>query len=258
MPSPATLKVPWMSADHGVLEHPVEVALVEELHARVEAEHRGDDGQTEVRRHRADDVGADDVGQPQHGHAHVGPAPGEPAHVALDLGGVLAETRARRAARPHVLGEHRRVAAAGAVDRRGRLHDEVLDRGRLLARGEQLHRADDVELFHGAAAAGAAGGGDDAHVDDGVDVLLGDHLGDHRGADVGPDERHRADVTARGYDVDADHPVDAVGGRQDAREPPPEVSGDPGDEYDTAHADVLRRPWAWVTCRACGAGRASS
>jgi hypothetical protein len=85
-------------------------------------------------------------------------------------------------------------------------------------------------------------------VDDGVDVLLGDHLGDHRVADVGADERDVADVVARGYGVDADHPVDAGVGGEAAREPTPEVSGDPGDQDDlgcvSAHSvllDVLAR-----------------
>ena len=243
--------------EDGVLQHPVEVVLVDELHPGVVAEHGRDDGQPEVRRHRADHVGADHVGQPQHGDPDVGTPAGEAAHVALDLGGVLAEPGPGVAARAHLLGEHRRVARAGAVHGRGRLHDEVLDRRRLLARSEQLHGADDVELLHRAAAAGAAGRGDDAHVDDGVDVLLRDHLGDHGRADVGADERHRADVAARRDHVDPDHAVDAVGRRQAAREAATEVTRDPGDERDPAHGGSLR-PSVGTTCRACGAGRASS
>ena len=78
------------------------------------------------------------------------------------------------------------------------------------------------------------GVGDDAHVDDGVDVLLGDHLGDHRVADVGADERDVADVAARRDDVDADDPVDGRVGGERAREPAPEVSRDPGDQDDLA------------------------
>ena len=232
---------------------------MDELHAGVVPEHGRDDGEPEVRRHRADDVRADDVGQPQHRDADVGAAPGEAADVALDLGGVLAEAGPGVAARLHLLGEHGRVARAGAVHGRGRLHDEVLDRGRLLARREELHRADDVELLHRQPAAGAAGRGDDAHVDDGVDVLLRDHLGDHGRADVGADEGHRADVAARRHDVDADHAVDAVGRGESARETTAEVTGDPGDESDPAHR---RRPGQYLlpgpTCRACDAGRASS
>ena len=48
--------------------------------------------------------------------------------------------------------------------------------------------------------------------------LLGDHLGDHRVADVGAHERDVADVTARRDDVDADDPADVrVGGERRAR-----------------------------------------
>ena len=43
----------------------------------------------------------------------------------------------------------RRVARAGAVDRGRRLDHEPAHAGGLLARGEQLHRADDVDLLHG-------------------------------------------------------------------------------------------------------------
>ena len=84
-----------------------------------------------------------------------------------------------------------------------------------------------------------AGGRDHAHVDDGVDVLLGDDLGDHRVADVGAHEGDVADVAARRHDVDADHPVDAGVAGDGTREPATEVARDPGDQDDSvapAHA----------------------
>ena len=87
-----------------------------------------------------------------------------------------------------------------------------------------------------------SGRGLHAHVHDRVDVLAGDHLGDHRVADVGADERHVAEVLARRDDVDADHPLDAGVGGQPAREAAAEVSRDSGDEHDAAHGDRSVRP----------------
>ena len=207
---------------------------MQELQARVVTEDRRDDREPEVRRDRAGHVRADHVGGAQQGDADVGPAAGEPAHVALDLGDVLGVPGAGGAARLHVLGEHRGVAAARAVDRRRRLHDQVPQARRLLAGGEELHRPDDVELLHRVAATGGAGGRDHAHVDDGVDVLLGDDLRDDGVADVGADERDVADVTARRDDVDADDPVDGGVAGNGAREPAAEVSRDPGDQHHPA------------------------
>ena len=241
IPSPATLKVPLTSEDDGVLEHRHQVGLVQELHAGVEAEDGRDDRQPEVGRQRAADVRPDDVGAAQQRDAAVAAAPGEPAHVALDLGDVLGVAGARGAPRLHVLAEHRGVAAARAVDRRRRLHDQVGDARRLLAGREELHRPDDVELLHRVATTGAAGGRDHAHVDDGVDVLLGDDLGDDGVADVRAHERHVADVTAGRDDVDADDATDrgvlGDGGRTAAAE----VTGDPGDEHDLVAAGHDRR-----------------
>ncbi len=209
---------------HGVLEDGEEVVLVQQLQPRVVAGDRGHHGQAQVGGQRALDVGTHHVGAAQQGDPHVAAATGEAAHVGLDLGDVLGVAGARGAARLHLLGEHRGVARAGAVDGGRRLHDEVAHAGRALAGRQQLHRPDDVELLHRAPTPGAAGGGDDAHVDDGVDVLLGDHLGDHRGANVGPHEGDLADVAAGRHDVDADHPRDGGVGGEGARETAPEVT----------------------------------
>ena len=100
MPSPATLKVPGTSPSDGVPEHVEQVVLVQELQARVEAEHRRDHRQPEVRRDRADDAAGRSRWRARSMVTRdVGAAAGEPADVALDLGDVLGVARARAAAR---------------------------------------------------------------------------------------------------------------------------------------------------------------
>ena len=79
---------------------------------------RRDHRQPEVRRHRAGHVRPDHVGAAQHGDPDVGAAAGEAADVALDLEGVLGVAGPGQPLGGHVLGEHRGVAAARAVDRR--------------------------------------------------------------------------------------------------------------------------------------------
>ena len=208
---------------------------MQELQARVEAQHPRDHGEPEVVGQRAHDVGPDDVGRADERHVDVGAPAREAAHVALDLVDVLGVAGGGQALGPHVLGEHRGVARARAVDRGRRLHDQALHRRRLLARSEELHGADDVELLHRPATTGRAGRGDHAHVDDGVDVLLGEDLGDDGVADVGADEGDVPDVAARGDDV---HPDDSLDGRvagRGARESSSDVPGDPGDQHDPSH-----------------------
>jgi hypothetical protein len=108
-----------------------------------------------------------------------------------------------------------------AVDGGRRLHDQLAHARRLLARGQQLHRPDDVDLLHRRPAAGSQRRGDDVHVDDGVDLVLGDDLGDERVADVGAHELGAAElalhVRPRRDGVDADDPLDRGVGLQDAR-----------------------------------------
>ena len=230
-------------------EHVEQVVLVQELQPRVEAEHARDDGQPEVAGDRADDVRADDVGRTDRGDRDVGTAAREAADVALDLVDVLGVARAGQPLGPHVLGEHRGVTGAGAVHRGRRLHDQALDRRRLLACSEELHGAHDVELLHRVATAGRAGGRDDAHVDDGVDVFLGEHLGDDRTADVRAHEGDVADVTARRDDIDADDTVDGRVAGGSAREAATDVPGDPGDQHDPAHATELLAELATLHAR---------
>ena len=75
---------------------------------------------------------------------------------------------------------------------------------------------------------------------------------DDGAADVGTDEGDVPDVAPRGDDVDADHSLDGRVAGRGAREASPCVPGDPGDQHDPTHGR------GGVTCRACGAGRASS
>ena len=252
-------------AADAVLEQRHQVVLVEELQARVVAEHGGGHRQPEVGGHRARHVPPDDVGAAEHRHPDVGAAAGEAAHVALDLGDVLGVAGARGAARLHVLGEHRGVTAAGAVDGARGLHDEVADARRLLAGGEELHRPDDVELLHRVASAGAAGGRDHAHVDDGVDVLLGDDLGDDRVADVGAHEGDVADVTARGSTstpmtrrTEGSSAIARAQRRPRSRETPVTRTTEPPSTRFLEPPAMGAEVGPGITCRACAAARASS
>ena len=155
----------------------------------------------------------------------------------------------------HALGEHRRVAVGGAVDRGAGLQHQLAYVGRLLAGREELHRPDDVELLHRGAATGGGRRRGDAGVHDGVDALAHDHLRDHRVADVGAHEVGLAEVTARRHGVDADDALDHRRLRELRREAPPEIAGHTGDE------DNLTHDWSAggvPTCRDGDAARASS
>ncbi len=105
----------------------------------------------------------------------------------------------------------------------------------LLAGGQELHRADDVELLHRRTPTGGARRRDDAHVHHGVDVLPRDHLRDDGVADVGAHEAHVTEVLARWHHVDADDALDVVVGGERARKPSTEVRRDPGHQDDASH-----------------------
>ena len=81
-------------------------------------------------------------------------------------------------------------------------------RRRLLARREQLHGADDVDLLHGHPAAGAQRRGHDVQVDDGVDLGGLQDLHDERVADVGADVLGALQVDLGLVEVDADDVLD--------------------------------------------------
>ncbi len=130
------------------LEHGQPVLLVQQLHARVVSEHDGHGGQREVAGEHRVDARADEVREPQRGDRHVRAPSGEPAQVALDLDRVLGVPAGRQVLRRHRLVEQRGITWAGSVHRRGGLEHHAPYRRRLLARREQLHRADDVHLLH--------------------------------------------------------------------------------------------------------------
>src|SRR5207342_2025653 len=92
----------------------------------------------------------------------------------------------------------------GPVNRNRTLYDELLKCLGLLAGGEQLHRADDVDLLHRRAAAGSTWCRDHREMYDGVDATCTDHLRDNGIADVGAYEIGGAEVVPRRDHIDPD------------------------------------------------------
>src|SRR5690606_7670625 len=128
------------------------------------------------------------------------------------------------------------VARGGSVDAGGRLHDQPLHGGGLLAGGQQLHGPQDVDVLLHHPAPGVPGGGDDAHVDDRVDLGLGHEPAHERAADVGTDELRAPDGVARGEQVDADDPLERGVLGEAPDDAPGQVAGDTGDHDDPRHA----------------------
>ena len=127
-----------------------DVALLNELQERVEAEDGRADGPREVPADRRGEVVAQDVGEAQHGDLGARIVLGEVADEAVRLDQctfhtVLDRTRPRR-----VLVESVRVTGGGAVDQRRGLDDDVTYRG---TGGpccrQEIHGPDDVDLVHG-------------------------------------------------------------------------------------------------------------
>ena len=114
--------------------------------------------------------GPEHVGEPQHRDGDVRVVHGEVAHVALDLEEAPLDHAARRLGAAGLLGEPHRVLRRGAVDERRGLHDHVAHRrARRRRRGEQVHRADHVDLVH-RARRHLRGVDDQEGVDDRVDL----------------------------------------------------------------------------------------
>ena len=209
-----------------------EVLDVHELQARVVPERRRQGGAAEVLAERREVVDIEQVGGAQGRDQDLGSAPREPARVRLDLDDVLRESRADSAPGARGLAEQRRVARRGAVDGgRGAQHELAHD-GRTLARGQQLHRADDVELL---AATATPHLGAEVEVHHGVDVLDRDDLADDRRADVGADELDAAEVTVGKHGVDTDDLLDRGLVGEAPRHEGGEGVGDAGDQNDLAH-----------------------
>src|SRR3954452_10044711 len=89
--------------------------------------------------------------------------------VVLDLANVALEARAQGIQPSHLLGVELRRGGLRAIDARRPTHHDRLDRWRLLTRGEQLKRADDVDVVHRSRRDAAAGLTNDLVVHDGVD-----------------------------------------------------------------------------------------
>ena len=132
--------------------------------------------------------------------------------------------------------KHRGVFWRRAVHLGRRLDDEPLNAGSLLAGCEQLHGADDVDFLHRRPPADAAGRCDDAEVDDCVDALGRDHLGDDGIADVGSDEVHVAEVVPRRDDIDTHHEVDVGIGCDPTGKAPADLSAYASNEHGAAGA----------------------
>jgi hypothetical protein len=163
-----------------VLEAVGHVVLVDELHARIEAEDRRDDRQVEVALPRGLQIRAERVGEAQHGDGGVGVLVAEVRDVGLGLADVALDRSARRVRAAHLLGEEGRVILLGAVVAGAGLeHQLAHGRGRPARRGEHVHRADDVVLV-GARARGDDRVDDQAGVDDRVDLGGVDDPADQR------------------------------------------------------------------------------
>ncbi len=165
---------------HRMLEAARQIVLVDELKARVEAEDRGHGGQAEELAERGPQRRAQAVGEAQHGDRDVRVAQGELAHGALGVDDVALDRRARRVRAVHGLGEEGRVVLLGPVVQGAGLEDDLADGVALSpARGQHVHRADDVVLV------GQPRAGDDrvdheARVDHGVDLGRLDDAADER------------------------------------------------------------------------------
>ena len=133
--------------------------------------------------------------------------------------------------RLEVLGEHRRVVRGGAVDRGRRLHDELAHARRLLARREQLHRADDVDLFHRRPAAGAERASRCTAMCTTVSTSARVMTLPMTGLRMSARTNSASPRSLLGrHDVDADDPGDVGVGLQQLGEPAAEVARHPGDQ----------------------------
>ena len=184
------------------------VVFVHELQPCIEAEHGRDHRKAVIGGLRSAHDRADEVREAQGGDAHLRAPAREAAYIALDLDGILRPSGGRRVTRLGLLSEHRGILRTASVHRRGRLHDEGVNAGSLLAGGKQLHGADDVDFLHRRSTAGLPRGRQDTHVHHGVDSGLAQDLGDHGAADIGAHEVDGVQRHSRCYDIDADDPID--------------------------------------------------
>ena len=199
-------------------------------------------------------LGPDQVGQPQHGDRRRRGGGGRsrgrsprPRRTSLP------KPERGIAPRRHLLGEHRRVPRS-----RSRRPWSTTSRPAVRTPGAFWHAASSCMVpmtlisFIDDRPPALPGVAMTLEVDDGVDVLGGDHLGDHRVADVGADERARAEVARAAGRRRRRSPGRSPGSpRAGAREPAAEVARDPGDER--RQRPMRRSPSgapAAATCRA--------
>ena len=153
----------------GRLERGGRVVGVEELQPGIEAELDRDDRKGQVANQRRVEVGADLGLVAQHAADEVRAAPREVLEVLLELRDVALKPRPQRSRTREVLREEVGRRTLTAVDRRRAADDHMPHRLGPLAGGEQLQRADDVDLVKG----GRRGAGlrvpEDPAVDDGLD-----------------------------------------------------------------------------------------
>ena len=218
---------PRRGAHRGVQEGVERVLGVQQLDAGVVArQHRGDRRRQQLPEHRGFGQ-SEDRGDPQDRHLDVRPFAGHPAHVTLDRQVVQGDAAARLAAGRHVLGEHGRVHARGAVDGgRGDQHEPLDGRGPPTGR-DHVHRAHDVGLLDGRTAARGEIGVVQSGVDDGVDAGIAQDALEARRLRVEADELgvpHPTAVLRRRFDgVDGQDALDGFGPEQHPHEVGAEV-----------------------------------
>ena len=209
---------------------------MQQLQARVAAEHGRNDRSGQIPRQRGVHRRADHVGQPQNRHCDIGPPAAQSARVALDVEAVLGEPVAEGPTAGAVLGEHDRIVGARPVHLGRRLQHDAAHRRRLLTGREKLHRAHHVDFLQRSAATGARRVGRRRGVHHRVDVAVADHLGDERVSDVGADElgaAHPAQHVLAGCDgVDGDDPVDHRVLRQPGGQIPAEEPARTGNQHN--------------------------
>ncbi len=211
------------------LERTGGVVGVEELKPRVEAELHRDHRQGEVADQRAVEVGGDLGLEAKHAPDELGVAAGEVVEVLLELGDVALKARPQRRLAGEVLGVEGRRRTLAAVDRRRTAHDDPAQALGPLAGGEQLQRADHVDLVQRPRRPAGLGVPEDPAVHDRVDPGCREQAREQRAADVGLDEVGAPEVVGRGARVDAGDVLDRGVALEPAGELGAPMTRDPGD-----------------------------
>jgi hypothetical protein len=211
------------------------VVDVHELQPGVAAEHGRDHRLREIAGERGLGGGAEEGREPQHGGRDLGPPTPEATHVTLDVEDVAREGAPWDGPGLGVLGEDRGVAERRAVGRGGRAHDQLAQPAGALGGGEQLHRADDVVLFHRRTATtvriGRAGDRE-MHHRFGAEVRDGPASGPRVGLDQLDIRQQAREGRGRVERIQADDAVDPGVRGEPGGDPGTEKAADPGDHDD--------------------------